>query len=90
MVSAQDPAPRADYVRWPSMSKVERWSLDSGDLHNMLDDACDEIERLRTQLTGLTCALCKRSVDITRRGAVHYGKAWAHDVCVRQSDGSDD
>jgi hypothetical protein len=39
---------------WNAASKVDRWSTDTGDLHNLLDDANDAIDTLGDLLDHLT------------------------------------
>ena len=33
---------------WPNAGKGERWRLETGDVHNLLDEACERIEDLET------------------------------------------
>jgi len=35
---------------WNGLGKAELWSIEVGDIHNLLDMACEEIERLRARV----------------------------------------
>lgn len=50
MSGLEHPDPRSDLVSfWNGLTKVQLWSLEIGEVNNLMDDAVEEIETLRSR-----------------------------------------
>lgn len=66
-----DPAPQTDVVaHWNGLTKGELWSMSMGEVVNLMDDAVEEIERLRGELARRQDDDCYPMARIDSAGSV--------------------